>query len=127
MKSATQNSMSVKTLMINEAKDAETKIDDFFKNESFDALIGLDETAAAIAINTAKHHNINIPKDLAIVGFTDGLLAKYAYPKMSVVSQHAIELGENTVKILLESIEDKSLKPKRFIQPTSLIKRASSE
>ncbi|QTY27278.1 LacI family DNA-binding transcriptional regulator [Flavobacterium sp. CS20] len=127
MKSATQNSMSVKTLMINEAKDAETKIDDFFKNESFDALIGLDETAPAIAINTAKHHNINIPKDLAIVGFTDGLLAKYAYPKMSVVSQHAIELGENTVKILLESIEDKSLKPKRFIQPTSLIKRASSE
>jgi len=127
MNCATQSSTSIKTLMINESKDAESKINDFFKNESFDAIIGLDETAAAIAINTAKHYNISIPKELAIVGFTDGLLAKNAYPKMSVVSQHAIELGENTVKILLENIENKSLKPKRFIQPTTLIKRASSE
>lgn len=127
MKSAVQTSMSIKTLMINETKDAESKIDELFRNETFDALIGLDETAASIAINTAKHYEINIPKDLAIVGFTDGLLAKNAYPKMSVVSQHAIDLGKNTVKILLERIENKDQKPKRFIQPTTLIKRASSE
>lgn len=127
MKSATKNSTSIKTLMINEAKDAESKINDFFKNESFDALIGLDETAAAIAINTAKQYNINIPKDLAIVGFTDGLLAKNAFPKMSVVSQHAIDLGENTVKILLEKIDKKRVESIRFIQPTTLIKRGSSE
>ncbi|MBS3739169.1 MAG: LacI family DNA-binding transcriptional regulator [Psychroflexus sp.] len=127
MTSANQTSTNVKTLMISETKDAESKINDFFKNESFDALIGLDETAASIAINAAKHYQVKIPKDLAIVGFTDGLLAKNAYPKMSVVSQHAIELGKNTVKILLERIENKTLKPKRFIQPTTLIKRASSE
>lgn len=127
MKAAETTSVSIKTLMVDIAKNAEAKIDQFFENETFDALIGLDETAASIAINIAKHKNIDIPKSLAVVGFTDGLLAKNAYPKMSVVSQHAIELGENTVKLILEKIDKKRDKHRRFIQPTTLIKRGSSE
>ncbi len=118
---------AIKTLMIDQAKDAEHKIDEFFENEQFDALIGLDETAASISINTAKSKHIDIPESLAVVGFTDGLLAKNAFPKMSVVSQHAIDLGKNTVKLILERIDKNRIKSKRFIQPTTLIKRASSE
>ena len=105
----------------------EKEIEEFIKSEKFDAVIGLDETAGSIAINTAKHLKINIPEDLAVVGFSDGLLAQNAYPKMSVISQHATELGENTVKIILERMVNKDAKPARFIQPTTLIKRASSE
>jgi LacI family transcriptional regulator len=107
--------------------NSEQEIEDFLKSKQFDAVIGLDATAASISINTAKHLNINVPEELAIVGFTDGLLAQYAYPKMSVISQHASELGENTVKLLLERMRDKDRKPVRFIQKTTLIKRASSE
>jgi LacI family transcriptional regulator len=117
--------ISYKKLMT--SSDHEQEIEKFIKSESFDAVIGLDETAGAIAINTAKHLNISIPSDLAVVGFSDGLLARNAYPKMSVISQHASELGENTVKILLERMLHKGAKPVRFIQPTTLIKRASSE
>jgi len=105
----------------------EKEIEEFIRSEKFDAVIGLDETAGSIAINTAKHLKINIPDDLAVVGFSDGLLAQNAYPKMSVISQHATELGENTVKIILERMVNKDTKPVRFIQPTTLIKRASSE
>lgn len=126
-KLAKNSSVVIKNLMIENSNEAEERIDEFIKDSKFDAVIGLDETAASIAINTAKHHNIEIPKDIAIVGFTDGLLANNAYPKMSVVSQHAIELGENTVKLLLERMNNKDAKPVRFIQPTTLIKRASSE
>lgn len=126
-KLAKKSPAEISTLMIDDASEAEKKVMTFFNENKFDAVIGLDETAASIAINTAKHLNIVIPKELAIVGFTDGLLANNAYPKMSVVSQHAIELGENTVKLLLERMTHKDAKPVRFIQPTTLIKRASSE
>jgi len=124
---ADASSMNIETLMVDKAEDAEINISNFFDEYEFDAVIGLDEPAASIAINTAKQKNIDIPKALAIVGFTDGLLAKNAFPKMSVISQHAIELGENTVKLLLERIDKKRNKPKRFIQPTTLIRRGSSE
>lgn len=107
--------------------DPEKQIENFLKTREFDAVIGLDEPAGAIAINTAKHFDIKIPKELAVVGFSDGLLAQNAYPKMSVISQHASELGENTVKLLLERMVNKERKPRRFIQPTTLIKRGSSE
>lgn len=126
-KMAEASSMSIETLMVNKTEDAEINILNFFEKHNFDAIIGLDETAASIAINTAKQKNIDIPKALAIVGFTDGLLAKNAFPKMSVVSQHAIDLGKNTVKLLLERVDKKRDKHKRFIQPTTLIKRGSSE
>lgn len=124
---AKDSPVKISTLMVDDANEAEVKIDEFLRDATYDAVIGLDETSASIAINTAKHHQIAIPKDMAIVGFTDGLLAKHAYPKMSVVSQHAIELGENTVKLLLERMQNEKMKPKRFIQPTTLIKRGSSE
>jgi len=126
-KLAKKTSTAITTLMIDNATEAEEKVKTLFKASQFDAVIGLDETAASVAINTAKHLNMVIPNDIAIVGFSDGLLANNAYPKMSVVSQHAIELGENTVKILLERMANKEAKPVRYIQPTTLIKRASSE
>ncbi len=121
------DTVQLEKLMIDNADEAEKLIDNFIRNSNFDAIIGLDETAGSIAINSAKHNNLDIPKQIAIVGFTDGLLAKNAYPKMSVVSQHGIELGGNAVKILLERMTDTKSGPKRFIQPTTLIKRASSE
>lgn len=126
-KLAKKSSTAFTTLMIDNPAEAEEKVKTLFKASQFDAVIGLDETAASIAINAAKHLNMGIPNDIAIVGFSDGLLANNAYPKMSVVSQHAIELGENTVKILLERMANKNAKPVRYIQPTTLIKRASSE
>lgn len=107
--------------------NSEKEIENFLSSNQFDAVIGLDETAASISINTAKHLEIDIPGELAVVGFSDGLLAQNAYPKMSVISQHATELGENTVKLLLERMSDKDRKAVRFIQPTTLVKRASSE
>lgn len=126
-KVAKSTAVNIDSLMIENSEDAEMQFNDFIKNSNFDAIIGLDETAGSIAINTAKRNNLEIPKQIAIVGFTDGLLARNSFPKMSVISQHGIELGENAVNLLLQRLENQKLKPRRFIQPTTLIKRASSE
>jgi LacI family transcriptional regulator len=120
-------SITTKKLMIDNSEEAELLVNGFIKEHDFDAIIGLDETAGSIAINSAKQNNLDIPNQIAIVGFTDGLLARNAYPKMSVISQHGIELGENAVNLLLERMKNEKMKPRRFIQPTTLIKRASSE
>ena len=117
----------LETLLIHDEKDAEDLINSFLNTHNLDAIIALDEFAGVTSINVAKHNNLNIPKDIAIVGFTNGLLANNSYPKMSVIAQHAIDIGQKTVELLIKRINNKDAELTRFIQPTTLIRRGSSE
>ena len=69
-----------------------------------------------------------IPEEISVIGFTDGLLAKYSYPKLTTVSQHAEELGARAVQILIDqldnSVEDHKISTE--IVKTSLIVRDST-
>ncbi len=124
---AKNTSKVLETLLIHEEKEAEDLINTFLNTHNFDAIIALDEFSGVTCINIAKHNNLDIPKDIAIVGFTNGLLANNSYPKMSVIAQHAIEIGQKTVELLIKRINNKDAELTRFIQPTTLIKRGSSE
>lgn len=124
---ANHKNKSLKTLLIQPDENAEELINKFIGDHKFDAVIALDEHSGVIAINTAKKHHLDIPKEIAIVGFTNGLLANNSYPKMSVIAQHAIEIGQKTVELLLKRIDNKNAELTRYIQPTTLITRGSSE
>jgi len=124
---AKQKNKKLNTLLIQPEENAEELINHFLEEHKPDAVIALDEYAGVTSINMAKQHGMNIPKDVAVVGFTNGLLANNSYPKMSVIAQHAIEIGQKTVELLLKRIENKDSDFTRYIQPTTLIKRGSSE
>lgn len=124
---AKHKNKSLKTLLIQPEENAEELISHFLAEHQLDGVIALDEYAGVTSINMAKQHNLDIPKDIAVVGFTNGLLANNSYPKMSVIAQHAIEIGQKTVELLLKRISNKDTKFTRYIQPTTLIKRGSSE
>ena len=91
-------------LPINHLGTEEEQIETFLKNNKTDAVLGLDETAAAITINIANKLGYKIPEKFSVIGFTDGLLSKYSYPKLTTVSQHAEDLGAKAAKMLLDRI-----------------------
>jgi len=124
---AKNKNKSLKTLLIQPEENAEELISDFLVKNDFDAVIALDEYAGVTAINMAKHNKMSIPEEIAIVGFTNGILANNSYPKMSVIAQHAIEIGQKTVELLIKRIANRDTSFTRYIQPTTLIKRGSSE
>ena len=97
------------------------------KGHQLDAVVALDERSAIYAMNLAQLAGYNIPKDLAITGFTNGLLSKFSFPALSTVDQHPNEIGAIAVNKLIDRIEKISVEPfNTTLVPTSLKIRNST-
>ncbi len=123
------NAVSLIELPIKNIETEENEIESFLKNNKIDAVLGLDETAAAIAINMSNKLGYKIPEEISVIGFTDGLLSKHSYPKLTTVSQHAENLGAKAAKMLLKRLSnttENSYKSETEIVKTSLILRDST-
>ncbi len=120
--------ISLIELFVKDTEDVETEIEKFLKNNQVDGVLGLDETSAAICVNISVKLGKKIPDDISIIGFADGLLSQHSYPKLTVVSQHAKDLGKRAAQILLNQLinfsEDYTAKTE--IVKTSLILRDST-
>ena len=80
-------------------------INDFFDKNDFDALLCVNEIFAVACIRAARQFGKRIPEDIAIIGFTDGILSKYSHPRLTTIAQHGDLMGETAVKMLIERIE----------------------
>ena len=83
------------------------RIEDALKYDGIDSIIALDQMAGIIALNKAKELGVSIPEDLQIICYSNGLLSEYSFPKMTVVDQHATELGNKTFIRLRNLINNK--------------------
>ncbi len=88
----------------------EKELVDFLNKKSVDAILTADEYSAVLAMNVARMHGFKIPDDISIIGFTNGLISEHAIPSLTVVSQHAENIGKLSVKTLVDRIEEKSTK-----------------
>lgn len=115
---------------VNDKSDISTQIGRFMNSGiKFDGVLGVNEIYAAIAIKIAKEKGIDIPNDLAVVGFTDGLISLFSTPALSTVKQHGTTIGEQAAELLLDRIQSKE-KDKAYEQKvisTDLVIRKSSE
>ncbi|WP_299260415.1 LacI family DNA-binding transcriptional regulator [uncultured Aquimarina sp.] len=126
---ASNDGVTLIELPIKNIETEEKEIEFFIKNNKIDAVLGLDETAAAVAINMSNKLGYKIPKEISVIGFTDGILSKHSYPKLTIVSQHAEELGTKAAKMLLDRISNTSennYQTNTEIVKTSLILRDST-
>lgn len=122
------NIVSLVELSLKDSGNFETEIEEFLKKNDIDAVLGLDETAAAVTINMSLKLGYKIPDDISVIGFTDGLLSKHSYPKLTTVSQHAEDLGARAARILLNQLDNftENYKTKTEVIKTSLIVRDST-
>ncbi|WP_103865470.1 LacI family DNA-binding transcriptional regulator [Aquimarina sp. I32.4] len=120
--------ISLVELSIKNTDSSEALIEQFLKDNTIDAVLGLDETAAAVSINMSHKLGYKIPEDISVIGFTDGLLAKYSYPKLTTVSQHAEDLGIKAARNLVDQLDnyEENYQNKTEIVKTSLIVRDST-
>ncbi|SEL63238.1 transcriptional regulator, LacI family [Aquimarina amphilecti] len=117
-------------LPVKNIETEEGEIESFIKNNKIDAVLGLDETAAAVAINMSNKLGYKIPEKISVIGFTDGILSKHSYPKLTTVSQHAQDLGAKAAQMLLDRLSNTSsennYKTNTEVINTSLILRDST-
>jgi LacI family transcriptional regulator len=80
----------------------------FIDNSAIDAILSIDNTTGVVALQKALNLNYNIPQDLSIIGFSDENVLQFTNPKLSTVSQHTLDIGKASVKMLINNLNDKT-------------------
>ncbi|WP_291960333.1 LacI family DNA-binding transcriptional regulator [Maribacter sp.] len=102
---------------------------EFFKNNEIDAVLCVNEIFAVQCLSIIQQLGYNVPNDISIIGFTDGILSKYASPKLTTVAQHGERMGEKAAKFLIDRMESLEMEEAPFkteIINATLIKRDST-
>ena len=108
----------------------ETEITQLFQeNPKIDGVFAVNEIYAITVMKIARKLGKEIPDDLQIIGFTDGVLSRHAIPGLTTVSQHGQKIGEKTAELLIERIEkeDFSENVQTIVVETELIERESTK
>jgi len=70
-----------------------------------DAILAVNEIYAAIALKISKEKGLKIPDDIAIIGFTSGLISEFTSPPLTCVEQHGNLMGRQAAELLIRRIE----------------------
>jgi LacI family transcriptional regulator, galactose operon repressor len=72
-------------------------------------------------------NDINVPGEIAVVGFDDFAWATRLRPALAVVSQPIYDLGRQTAELLLRRIGGEHFPARQVVLPTTLKVRGSSQ
>ena len=107
----------------------EERINEVLKLKSdIDGIFAVNEIYAASALKVLKKNNIKIPKEVGVIGFTDGVISRFSDPSLTTVDQHGEKIGKQACKLLIERLNNTNNIPYQTkIIETSITIRESSK
>ena len=72
-----------------------------------DGFFAVNDLTAAAAMKVITDTEYNIPEDIAVVGFTSGLISDITNPTLTSVEQHGYLIGKEAVRLLINRLEKK--------------------
>ncbi len=64
-----------------------------------------NDFSAAVCMRTLKEHGVNIPEDIAIVGFNNDAISKLVEPQMTTIDYPGIDMGEIAARNLISHLK----------------------
>ena len=92
-------------IKIEDVDTCEITIGKLLEDKAIDAVFAVNELFAVTIIKIANKIGLNVPKDLAVIAFTDGIISKYSTPTITTVSQSGIKMGNKAAKMLIDRLE----------------------
>ncbi len=103
-------------------------LDIFKRNLTIDGIFAVNDLTAISAMQTLQKRGVNIPFDIAVVGFSDGRFSGITDPTLTSVDQHGYEMGSVATEMLLSRISSEFDYPVvKKVLHANLIVRGSSE
>jgi len=90
----------------------------------FDAVFAASDLIAIGALRAFAEAGLRVPEDIAVVGFDDIPMARFASPPLTSVIQDTSRAGELLVETLLKQVREE--KVESVMLPPSLVVRRSS-
>jgi DNA-binding LacI/PurR family transcriptional regulator len=92
-----------------------------------DGIFAVNDLTAAAAMKIIKDYGYKIPDDIAVVGFTSGLISDITNPTLTSVEQHGYLIGKEAVRLLIDRLEKKHDLPSQTkIIRTELVVKGST-
>ena len=91
-----------------------------------DAILAVNDTVTFAAFTAIKEMGLRIPEDVALIGFTDDLHARYVTPQMSAIEDQSYKMGCVAYDLLQKSISGDPNKYKKIV-PQKLVIRGTSD
>ncbi|MFC7392759.1 LacI family DNA-binding transcriptional regulator [Scopulibacillus cellulosilyticus] len=96
-----------------------------FENTPTAVFVFNDEMAIG-AIKAVKDSGLNVPEDIAVVGFDNLKMSSVYEPNITTINQPKYEIGQKAMDLLLKLINGETLQKKKFVLMDELIIRESS-
>lgn len=123
-----ENNIYYKTCDSTEGKlKFEKMLDEFLHNnfnnkKQIDGIFTVSDNHAFEVIEKLKKFNVNVPNDVQVIGY-DGIRAhKKDAIKISTIRQPIESIARESVKVLMEIIDNKEIQQKEIILPVKFIK-----
>ena len=68
------------------------------------AICCCNDLMAVGALNACKLLDLDVPKDVSVMGFDNVSLSRYVVPKLTTMDQNMFQLGENAASLVVEKI-----------------------
>lgn len=86
-----------------------------------------NDALAIGALKAIQEMNLNVPTDIAIIGFNDSSVAKYVNPSLTTVKVYTEWMGELAVETMMSLIHEKTPVARKITIGTELICRDSTK
>src|SRR5664279_3054284 len=92
-----------------------------------DGIFAVNDLTAVEAMKMIKDCGFNVPEDVSVVGFTNGMISDITSPTLSSVEQHGYQIGREAVKLLIDRLEKKhDLPSQTIVIKTEMVVKGSS-
>ncbi len=113
---------------IDDDKDLYTQIEKALQeNPAVDAVLAVNEIYAANVLKAVTALKKDVPKDITVIGFTNGAISQFTSPSLTAIEQHGYVMGQKAAKMLIDRIESKVINPFKaeVIQPTLRVREST--
>lgn len=126
----TASGLKPQVLLLNERESVAARVLKRIRSAQLPtAIFTLNNVTTTHVLQMLQRENIQIPREIAIVGFDDFELASLLAAPLTAVSQPAVELGRSGARLLLDwirsGVPDLGKTNMRMVLPTELIIRRS--
>jgi LacI family transcriptional regulator len=123
----TQKRMSVRKVTLSNEASAQQSLSAIFNSrERPDALFTANNLCTITVIKTLQAMKVEIPRDVALIGFDDADYYTLLNPPVTAIRQPATELGYTSTRLLLQRIKGEfTSSTVRTVLPVTLVVRES--
>ena len=95
------------------------------EKSKFSALVCANDEMASGAMTYAREHNLQMPKDLSVIGFDNVVFAPHLYPKLTTVDNPVNKMGSMAAKLVLKEVYQQDQHDIQQLFEPSLVMRDS--